>query len=219
MYLSKLTVNYNLIRARRLLASPYELHKAIMRAFPDASEGGPGRVLFRVDETNEPDRIFILVQSENEPCWQKAQHLVNLLAEPPQTKPLQLKFAKGQILYFRLLANPTVKRKANDNLPSKRLGLLREEDQLAWLKRKAEKGGFSLVSCTPTAKEMIKDTKDDGATRYKLSLLSVCFEGVLQVEDPDLLLETVRTGVGSAKGLGFGLLSLAPIEVRDAHSV
>lgn len=213
MYLSKLTVNHNLVQARRLLASPYRLHKAIMHAFPNTSEGGPGRVLFRVDETDEPDSIFILVQSEKEPCWQKAQHLTSLLTEPLQTKPLQLKLSKGQILYFRLLANPTAKRRTADNLPTKRLGLLREEDQLAWLKRKAEKGGFSLVSCISTAKEMIKDTKDDGDTKYKLSLLSVCFEGLLRVENPDLLLETVRTGIGSAKGLGFGLLSLAPLEV------
>jgi CRISPR system Cascade subunit CasE len=211
MYLSKLSFSNNSVRARRLIASPYQLHKAIMRAFPDASDSGTGRVLFRVDHGGESGNVYLLVQSEKKPDWQKAEWLLNSLAEPPQTKPLDLKLSKGQVLYFRLLANPTVKRRGGDNLPTKRLGLLREEDQLAWLKGKAEKGGFSLLSCSTTAKEMLKETKENGATKHRLSLLSVCFEGVLMVESPEAFLETVRSGIGSAKGLGFGLLSLAPL--------
>jgi len=209
MYLSRLIFSDNSVRARRLIASPYQLHKAIMRAFPDESDGGPGRVLFRVDHRSKPGG-YLLVQSEKEPNWQKAEWLLSSLAEPPQTKPLDLKLGKGQVLYFRLLANPTVKRRRGDNLPTKRLGLLREEDQLAWLKGKAEKGGFSLLSCSTTAKEMLKETKENGATKHRLSLLSVCFEGILRVGNPESFLETVRSGIGSAKGLGFGLLSLAP---------
>jgi CRISPR system Cascade subunit CasE len=38
----------------------------------------------------------------------------------------------------------------------------------------------------------------------------VLFEGVLRVNDPAKLIEAVRNGIGSAKGYGFGLLSLAP---------
>jgi CRISPR system Cascade subunit CasE len=42
--------------------------------------------------------------------------------------------------------------------------------------------------------------------------LAVRFEGVLEVTDPDQLLQTVSEGIGSAKGFGFGLLSLARAE-------
>ena len=48
----------------------------------------------------------------------------------------------------------------------------------------------------------------NGAT-HKLRLLAVRFDGLLQVTDPDRLRETVRRGIGSGKGFGFGLLSLA----------
>ena len=209
MYLSKLTFSDNSVSARRLMTSPYGLHKAIMRAFPDRDEGGAGRVLFRVDHVDKAESSYLLVQSEKEPDWQKAEQLLSSLAQPPQTKHLQLRLTKGQVLYFRLLANPTAKRRTGDNLPTKRLGLLREDDQYLWLKGKAEKGGFGLISCTTTRKEMIKETKEDGSAKHRLSLLSVCFEGVLRVEDPGRLLETVKTGIGSAKGMGFGLLSLA----------
>jgi len=41
----------------------------------------------------------------------------------------------------------------------------------------------------------------------------VRYEGLLQVTDPHLLVEAVRAGIGSAKGFGFGLLSLAPAPV------
>lgn len=211
MYLSRLMFDNHSVRARRLIASPYQLHKAIMHAFLDAVDGGPGRVLFRVDHSGDSGDVYLLVQSEKKPDWHKAEQLLNSLSEPPQSKPLDLRLSKGQVLYFRLLANPTVKRQRGDNQPSKRLGLLREEDQLTWLKRKGEEGGFSLLSCVTTAKEMLKDIKEDNAARHKLSLLSVCFEGVLMVGNPEAFLEIVRGGIGSAKGLGFGLLSLAPV--------
>jgi len=42
-----------------------------------------------------------------------------------------------------------------------------------------------------------------------MNFLSVQFDGVLQVRKPDELASTIFTGFGSAKGLGFGLLSLA----------
>ena len=43
----------------------------------------------------------------------------------------------------------------------------------------------------------------------RLAHLAVRYEGLLQVGDPERLLQAVRGGIGSAKGLGFGLLSLA----------
>jgi CRISPR system Cascade subunit CasE len=39
---------------------------------------------------------------------------------------------------------------------------------------------------------------------------AVRFEGLLEVTDPGLFLEMLQDGVGSAKGFGFGLLSLGP---------
>jgi CRISPR system Cascade subunit CasE len=43
----------------------------------------------------------------------------------------------------------------------------------------------------------------------RLSLLSVLFEGVLEVTDPDAFHDTLVQGIGSGKAFGFGLLSLA----------
>jgi len=43
--------------------------------------------------------------------------------------------------------------------------------------------------------------------------LAVTFDGILRVTDPELFTQTLAQGVGTAKGLGFGLLSLAPPRV------
>ncbi|MBT9142850.1 MAG: CRISPR-associated endoribonuclease Cse3 [Dehalococcoidia bacterium] len=204
MYLSKLILNPRLREARKLMASPYGLHKAVARAFPDATDGGPGRVLYRLDEDNRNGILSLLVQSEKEPGWSRAELLINCLNQPAEYKAFAPAFRQGQALYFRLRANPTVKR------DGKRLGLLREEEQSAWLRRKGENGGFSVLSYTVIPEGMLRDNKRESGVTI-LSLLSVRFEGVLRVEQPDAFLATIEKGVGSGKGLGFGLLSVAPI--------
>jgi CRISPR system Cascade subunit CasE len=181
-----------------------------MRAFPNAKEGGPGRVLFRVDHGIDSDTMCLLVQSEKSPDWSNAELLLDLLLEPPETKVVNLGFKAGQVLRFRLLANPTVRRQLAERQPGKRLGLLREEDQVNWLRRKGEQGGFRVLSCATRGQEMIRDIKESDSASHRINLLSVCLEGLLQVEDPGTFVKTIERGVGSGKGLGFGLLSVAP---------
>jgi hypothetical protein len=50
-----------------------------------------------------------------------------------------------------------------------------------------------------------------GKTRkqHDLNLIAVRFDGQLQVTDPVTFSDTLERGIGSGKGLGFGLLSLA----------
>lgn len=207
MYLSLLRLNPRSRRARTEASRPYELHRSLMRTFPNSEDGGPGRVLFRLDVDRRTGAMAVLVQSEKEPDWTPLESSQDLLLRSPQHKTFEPVFARGQALYFRLRANPTVKR------AGKRLGLPREEDQLSWLGRKGAQGGFEVVSVTVIPEGMTRDgmTDKDGS-RHDLSLLSVRFEGVLRVVEPDLFRATLAKGVGSGKGLGFGLLSIAPLK-------
>ena len=43
-----------------------------------------------------------------------------------------------------------------------------------------------------------------------ISFFGVLFEGMLRVDEPEKFLKSVESGIGSAKGFGFGLLSVAP---------
>ena len=55
--------------------------------------------------------------------------------------------------------------------------------------------------------------KGDGPERQVVSVFSVLFEGILEVADHERFCQVIRHGIGPAKALGFGLLSVAP----DSH--
>lgn len=220
MYLSRLNLNPRSRQVRKELSASYQLHRTLLRAFPSKEQGGPGRVLFRVDINKLTGVPTVYVQSEKEPDW---DHLIGLndylltageSTVNPAHKSMDNQLRKvrpGQLLAFRLRANPTFRRQG------KRLGWLKEEDQVEWLRRKANNGGFNLVSIRIAPEGMVKDRKtqggvaDSNTTSRPLTFLSVRFDGVLRVADLNRFLYTVRTGIGSGKALGFGLLSLGPV--------
>jgi CRISPR system Cascade subunit CasE len=225
VFLSKLILNVRDQLARRDLVSPYEMHRTILSiGFDGMAKDAIGRVLFRTDE----DRAgrtppVVLVQSDREPDWTRLPTSYTL-AEP-ESKPFNPQFQVGQRLRFRLRANPT-KRVAAKNavlgpeLAGKRIGLMKEPDQIQWLLQKAENGGFRLpgrwedhdgrkvpnfrIDAIPEGRVW---NGKGGAGGW---FLAVRFEGVLEVADPEAFRSLLATGVGPAKGFGFGLLSVAP---------
>lgn len=209
MYLSSLTLDASKRITREIYINPYTLHQAVFRAFPDKLEDGPGRVLYRLDTHN--GNFTLLVQSEKLPNWIKAEILSECLAEPVKTKLFAPKFGIGQQLYFLLRANPSVKKDTEGKKNGYRIGLLREEDQMHWLSKKAKTSGFSVVSCI-VIPEGIAQNERGKEGKGKLRHYAVRFNGILQVVEPDLFIETVQKGIGPAKGFGFGLLSLAPLK-------
>ena len=206
MFLSRLVLNATSRRVRTEISRPYELHRTLMRAFPPAQDSENGRVLFRLDRDREEDMgaILLLVQSQEEPNWTSLETARDFLREPPQCKPFTPIFHPGQVLRFRLRANPTVKRQG------KRFGLLKEEQQLEWLHRKGEAGGFASLSVVAIPERQMEDKKTDEAGQaHDLTLTAVRFDGVLRITDPTTFNRTLEQGVGSGKGFGFGLLSVA----------
>ena len=59
---------------------------------------------------------------------------------------------------------------------------------------------------------LVKDEVRRNGSTMTVRFLSVRFEGLLQVSDPDRFVGAIRSGIGSAKGFGFGLLSVAPAQ-------
>lgn len=209
MYLSRLVLNLRNRQVRTDLARPYELHRTLMNAFPDELANGVERVLYRLERHPTSGMPMLLVQSKLEPAWGQlpAGYLqIAPQGENPQVKQLDLHFHAGQVLAFRLLANPT--KRLSKSLPqarekSKRVGLYHPDEQLAWLARKGEMHGFQLLSAVPTRQSEIKDRQ------HLLEFLAVQFDGLLTVLDPGRFSEVVVQGIGSGKAFGFGLLSLA----------
>lgn len=113
MYLSLLKPNLRVARMRRDLGDCQELHRTLMAAFPQAPEEANARehagVLFRVEQERHCPPA-ILVQSRLEPDW--AALPVGYLApgEAPAVKVFDAALSNvraGQVLRFRLRANPT----------------------------------------------------------------------------------------------------------------
>jgi len=202
-----------------------------MRAFPNPDSGGAGRVLFRIEAPRDEDaEPTVIVQSELQPDWtglQKKQYAtVNgpkpiafaSRADGAQATSDAAQIRNGDRFRFRLVANPTVKRKVEGRKNGRRDACVTEEQQLAWLVRKGEAGGFHLakietdddrsvpnVTVTPGGRMTTHRKKD----KNTLCHLGVRFDGVLIVADAVKFAETLASGIGSAKAFGFGLLSIA----------
>jgi CRISPR system Cascade subunit CasE len=225
MYLSRLILNPRNAQVRHELTYPYEMHRTLLNAFQNGvfkvirSDDMAAGVLFRAEEHQHNNVVILLVQSKIEPDWsfldtkKDSRGYAYLAPGCEDGKPnpavsefdLSEKIGQGQILSFRLRANPT-KRRADSG---KRIGIYKEDEQIDWLKRKADENGFRLLNVQISQNENIKDTIHRGDLLHNLKFLSVQFDGVLQVRDPERLVSTVQAGIGSGKGLGFGLLSLA----------
>jgi len=213
LYLSRLLLNPRERQVQVELARPYQMHRTLLQAFQEPLPVEE-RILFRVDWLQNQTLPLLLVQSHTAPKWERLPNPRYLLdnhdlpwgfEHPAEVKTWQPIFNIGQPLRFRLLANPTIKR------AGKRYPIIRELDQIAWLQRKLLAAGARMVDVECHEFGRYVDTKREGPERHSITLYGVRFDGLLQVEDPQKLLDAVTNGIGSAKGLGFGLLSLASV--------
>jgi CRISPR system Cascade subunit CasE len=226
MYLSRLILNPRSRQVQHELADPYELHRTVSRAFPDGlfkaerTEENATNVLFRVDLHPRTRIPTLLVQSRQHPSWnflsaEKKDYLLGqydlpLDVENPSVREINLKLREGQTLAFRLRANPTVKKDCEGKKQGRRVGLIHEEDQHKWIIRKLEVAGATLVSVNIINEQLMRGKLFiEKEQQKRMSFLSVQFDGILQVKDTGKLISNISSGFGSAKGLGFGLLSLA----------
>ena len=81
------------------------------------------------------------------------------------------------------------------------------EFQKKWLLDRAEKHGFLIKRVDVTGRKWLQFRKH-GLGR-PVTLLSVTYEGVLEVTDPVLFRETLTAGIGRGKAYGQGLLTVA----------
>lgn len=204
MYLTKLLLDPHSVEARRDLANAYDMHRTLCRAYAENEQDSPPRFLWRLEPYRPGDTgATVLVQSAHQGHWEALQSLPGYLADFRPNKAVDLSrwLVAGRHYHFRLLANPTVTR------DGKRYGLCAEEEQLAWLARQADKGGFDVCSALRTLNER-RIARKGG---QRLTVQAVRFDGVLCAHDVPKLESVLTAGIGHAKALGLGLLSLAPI--------
>ncbi|WP_421212081.1 type I-E CRISPR-associated protein Cas6/Cse3/CasE [Aeromonas enteropelogenes] len=203
LHLSRLILNPRSRAARRDLANPYDLHRTLARAFAPDKESAPERFLWRLEVTANWQQPQLLVQSQTEGNWEPLRDQPYYLQEEVQEKRLALEqWLEPEGSYrFRLHANPTVTR------GGKRWGLCNESEQLAWLARQGQRHGFTLLQALVSGSAMQQGRKGNCC----LSVLTATFEGYLRVSDTQALQAALQGGIGPAKSLGCGLLSLGRV--------
>lgn len=247
MYLSRLILNPSSRQVRAELAQPYEMHRTLMRAFPEVLTEADGKarekfdILFRSDVDDRHHRVIVYVQSAVKPDWSYLGTISDYLLDDPSNPALKeisgnlQGLHRGQVLAFRLRANPTKRVAKADGgsaeLKGKRVGLLREEEQVDWLIRKGRQrtqdapGGFEIlmtevegrtdkVRYVPRVNVRLegkrRSRKRENNHSYRTTHLAVRFDGLLRITDADAFRQTLAKGIGPAKAYGFGLMSIAP---------
>lgn len=153
--------------------------------------------------------------------------------------PLLDRLAEGQRWAFRLTANPVHNIRRKPDEPRKRTAHLTPVHQAAWLLDRQTRGGFRVVE-KPQSERLLpggttynnhehhgdryeltvgdrcglafdKSRSEEGRRGSRVSLVTVTFDGKLEVTDPDAMRRTLTRGIGKAKAYGCGLLTLAPL--------
>ena len=210
MYLSRVELDVTRRATMRALAAPQMLHGAVERSF----SGERRRRLWRLDRLG--NKLYLLLLSEDRP---------NLSVIGSQFGPLsgngeaaikvydQLlnRITPGSTWQFRLTANPTRScgQKGDHDSRGKVYAHCTVAYQQQWLLERAEKHGFSLSldEFTVTDCRWLQFRKGTESGR-PVSLLSVTYEGILRVTDPDRFRALLTSGIGRGKAYGLGLMTV-----------
>lgn len=219
MYLHKISIDKEaLSRDRKIYQAVYLLHKKIWELV-SRNENQKRNFLYRVeyDAYQNIKHIYLLAPH------QIASRNNLKIAVSPRYQP---QIETGECLYFKLRANPIIKRKENGK--AKEYGLVMDAkhqfkkngqnylDQFSmdelisdvgikWLGRKGEQHGFSVKQV---------DVKIDNDSEYSVSppgkqaftLRTLDFEGKLKIVNADRFKKSLFNGIGSAKAFGCGLM-------------
>ena len=206
MYLSQLKLNPTHPAARRDLGDAYQMHRTLSRAFATGPDGLVPRFLWRLERESAPGASnSVLVQADGPGHWSELADLPGYLLGSATDKLVDLErlITDSRSLRFRLRANPAVKREG------KRWGLHNEAEQLAWLSRQGTRLGFELQGADVSQRERVRVPQSRSGMHITVDCVQ--FDGQLGVTNAPALRQGLLTGVGPAKALGLGLLSLAPI--------
>lgn len=227
MYLTRFRVNTARVAARRLLSSPQMVHAAVMSSFaePPRAEGGGPRALWRLDRTSRVETYLYIIG----PDRPDLTHLVEQAGWPTTSggwqtheyEPFLSRLDKGDRWAFRLTANPvhSIRRKSDE--PTKVTAHIGPRHQIDWLLQRQEAAGFKVLEKS-SDRRVLPDDRYDLIVHNRrqlafkkqrqgkpVTLLTVTFDGHLEVTDPDVFRRTLTRGLGRAKAYGCGLMTLA----------
>ena len=219
MYLHKISIDREALnKDRKTYQDVYSLHEKIW-ALVSRNENQKRDFLYRVEYDAYQNIKHIYLLAPNQISSQK-----NIkLAVSPKYQP---QLETGECLYFKLRANPIIKRKENGK--AKEYGIIMDakhqfkkngqnyqeqfsldelihEVGMKWLVRKGEQHGFTVKKFEAKI-DNDREYSINSPGRETFTLRTLDFEGILTVIDPGLFTDALYKGIGSAKAFGCGLM-------------
>lgn len=204
MYLSRIRLNEKKRDTQAALDSPSKFHGAVERCF-DARED---RKLWRIDTLH--DAYYLLILSPGKPELTEIKRQFGFPGEGDQIKSYDAfldSIRQGSIWQFRLAANPVNSVPQGNGKRGKVVAHVSEKYQMEWLRKKAEKNGFTVISdgpCVIRSGWKIFQKKDGMTVRIK----EVIYQGILRVDDIERFKQALISGIGREKAYGMGLLTI-----------
>lgn len=231
MFFSQLTFDTVSLEAGRLARflseDSYQDHQLIWRLFP----GQPDvqrNFLFRREQVNGWPCFYIV--SEKEPQREDDLYCIKTKIYAPILR-------KGQILAFSVRVNPVVTRWLGegeqrrqvrhdvvmDAKKSQHLGELPRTQRpieaelaqtagMSWLESRCVSWGFSVDRAAVRVDGYRQHRAYKKGRKRPIRFSTLDFTGLLKVDDPERLLQTLFQGIGKARGLGCGLLLVKPVK-------
>lgn len=221
MYLHKISIDRETLnKDRKIYHDTYLLHQN-MWALVSRDKNQKRDFLYRAEYDAYQNIKYIYLLA---PHQVPAQNNMNVEVSPRY----QPRIEKGEYLYFKLRANPVIKRKENGK--AKEYGLIMDakhqfkqsgknyQEQLSldelinevgmkWLVRKGAQHGFSVKQFEVTI-DNDREYLIKSPAKQEYTLRTLDFSGMLTVLDPALFIEALYKGIGSAKSFGCGLMLL-----------
>lgn len=175
----------------------YSLHKVIYSLFPE--QANQRRDFIYADKGGGWDCRQILMLSERRPETPKFGKI--------ESKEIPESFLRWDNYGFEVMVNPTQR-----NGPSKKTTPITGRENLHnWFMQKATAWGFDVEpdSLQISNIGVVRFTRGNAITQTHGS---ATFIGKLMVTDREAFMNSFKHGIGRAKGFGFGLLQIVPIQ-------
>lgn len=206
MYLSRIELDTSRRSTMKALDMPNLMHGAVESSFA----GERARNLWRIDPLQ--GKLYLLVVSPAKPDLQGLAQQFGVPGQSGETRdysPLLGRIRAGSVWRFRLTANPTKSCAGGDGTGRGAVHAhVSTRYQEQWLLRQADKHGFYLAEDGFSVVKTKWYTFRKGGAGNRVTLLSVTYEGVLQVTDPEAFCRALTQGIGRGKAYGMGMLTV-----------
>ncbi|MCP4648591.1 MAG: type I-E CRISPR-associated protein Cas6/Cse3/CasE [PVC group bacterium] len=188
------------------ISDAYSIHRIVYELFPDQrTDQDRNRQVTKgflfADKGGTWEHRKILILSDRKPLQPKNGTITSRVI--PKT------FLSHDYYGFEITLNPTKR----DNTTRKTVAIRGKEELMQWFINKTPQYGFNVDQRSIQVQNIgfQRFKKDDAVLTHS----SATFKGKLKVIDREKFIKGFELGIGRARGFGFGLLQIVPLQINN----